>query len=115
MNSVTKYFGELSSNFGAAWNRFWFSPADTYSVSALRLLTCIMSLWYLLSFSTGLGEWFGVNGIIPLSAIRQLTLEPGEGWNGRVSYFYFLEDPTELWIVHGLGMLVLAAFTVGLA
>ncbi len=115
MNAVGKYFETLLSQWGAAWNRFWFTPADATAVSLLRILTGGMACWFLLSFATDLTIWFGTDGLLPIDTVRLLTEDETEKWNRRASYLILSDDPRFLTTVHVVGVIVALAFTVGLA
>lgn len=113
MNAIANYLEDLSSTWGAAWNRFWFQPASPAGVSLLRLLTGTMACWFLLSFIPDLTIWFGADGLLPIDMVRQLTQSPTGDWNGRASYLYLSDDPRWLIAVHVAAMMVAVAFTVG--
>jgi hypothetical protein len=115
MYPIARYFEDLSLRFGAGWNRFWFTPADPQVFGVLRLFAGLLALWYLLSFSSDLVTWFGPDGLLPVDTIAELTRQPDGEWNGRASYLYQANTPGLLRTAHVAGMVVLAAFTVGLA
>lgn len=115
MNAIAKYFRELTTAFGNGWNRFWFTPVDPFGVCLLRVLTGVMALWFVISFTPDLITWFGPNGLLPIESVQQLTADREALWNGRASYLYYVDEPALLWAVHVAGILVVAAFTLGLA
>jgi hypothetical protein len=115
MNAVARYFENLFARFGDGWNRFWFTPADPLCVSLIRVLTGLVALWFVLSYSADLIVWFGPNGLLPAGTVRQLTAEESGGWNGRFSYLNGIDDPGLLKAVHIAGVLVVASFMIGLA
>lgn len=115
MNAVARYFDSLFSVCGTAWNRFWFTPADPSGLCVLRVLTGVLALWFLLSFVFDLTTWFGPDGLLPIETVRQLTGTEDSAWNGRLSYLMYSDNPTLLRVLHGVGLLVVAAFTVGFA
>jgi uncharacterized membrane protein YphA (DoxX/SURF4 family) len=112
MNAIANYFKELTNHVGSGWNRFWFTPADVLGVCVLRIFVGLMSAWFILSYSHDLGSWWGANGLLPNETVQQLIGDL-ERWNGRASYFYFIDDPQLLWVVHIVGILMAVAFTLG--
>jgi hypothetical protein len=116
--AIKDYFAELADGVGGAWNRFWFRAVDPFSTSVLRIASGLMALLYLCSFNGELTRWFGPQGLLPSNNVRQLTgaassASEGAGTVFRFSYFYWLEQPVELWIAHVAGLLVVVLFTAG--
>ena len=54
-----------SSTIEATWTRFWFEPADPRPLAIVRMLTALLALVLLASYSADLDAWFGPNGMIP--------------------------------------------------
>lgn len=115
MNVVAKYFDELTSQAGASWNRFWFTPSNPGLVSLLRLLTGLMAVWYLAGYTSDLLVWFGADGLLPIDMAKFLTQNDAGDWNRRLSYWFVIDEPRALYVVHGLGLLVAALFAAGVA
>ncbi len=107
-SSVGNYFRTLCDRFGDGWNRFWFTPSDPFVLGPIRFFTGAILLYLHATLTPDLVRLFGAGGWLPTSAVAQLegTLRP--------SYLNFLSTPTELWVAHALGGLVLLLFTVGL-
>lgn len=105
--SVTDYFRRLGDEFGQGWTRFWFTPSDAATVSAIRMGVGLIVVYLHATLSFDLVALFGPNGLLPVADI-----EPLEG--GSFSYLNYLVAPGELWAVHLLGLAVLVAFTAGL-
>jgi hypothetical protein len=120
MNAISKYFAEFSESIGRGWNRFWFTPADPLPLSVLRILTGLVSLYYLASFGSDLVRWFGPGGLLPAETMQRLLgvseYSPVEQQDAvfHFSYLYFTNSPSALWVMHALGMLVVVLFTMGL-
>jgi len=112
------YWGHLFEQLGMRWNRFWFTPADPAPLCGLRLLAGLLSLYYVASFSTDLTRWFAADGLLTTETVRQLTSpetsDSGAPASFHWSYLNYAKKPFELWIVHLLGLAVLALFTAGL-
>ncbi len=100
------YFRRLSNVFGEAWTRFWFTPSDPSTVSAIRLLTGLVVVYLHATLSLDLIVFFGPQGMLPVSDIAPL-----EG--NTFSYLNYVHGTSELWIVHLLGLGVLALFAIG--
>lgn len=75
--------GPSPSTIEAAWNRFWFAPADPRPLAILRMLTAGLALVLLASYSADLDAWFGRGGMIPA--------DPAAAWRAPFSWSLF--DP----------------------
>jgi len=109
------YFNTLVERFGNGWNRFWFLRSDPINVCVLRILVGLLALWYQLSFTSDLIQWFASDGLLPSKAVSdaiQATDVPLGNWS-YWSYLNFAQQPAELWIAHGLGTVVLVLLTLG--
>jgi hypothetical protein len=107
-SAVVDYFREVSERFGTAWNEFWFRPSNPFTLCVLRILVGLLVLYWHLSFTTDLVEWFGPQGLLPLETVRSLRL------NAKLSLLDFARSPTDLWIAHWLGAAAIVCFTLGL-
>jgi hypothetical protein len=103
---VTGYFSRLSGGFGRGWTRFWFTPSDPATVSAIRLLAGAIVVYLHATLSFDLIAFFGPDGLLPAADISPL-----EG--DTFSYLNYLTTPAELWAVHVLGLVVLVLFAAG--
>lgn len=112
------YWETLSSRFGAAWNRFWFTPASVVPVAGLRWLVGLASLYFVASHTADLTVWFGTRGLLPVDTVTRLTGEVTESGaassNLHWSYLNYFTRPVELWVAHTIALGVVALFTVGL-
>ena len=107
-SAVVDYFSEVSERFGAAWNEFWFRSSNPLTLCVLRILVGLLVLYWHLSFTTDLVEWFGPQGLLPLETVQSLPL------GAKLSLLDFARSPTDLWIAHGLGTAAILCFTLGL-
>jgi hypothetical protein len=114
MHTMREYFGELSQGFGTAWTRFWFTPRNPVVLCLLRVLTGIVALYYVVSHSADLVRWFGPDGVLNASTTQRLTGADQLRYSFHYSYLYLAETPASLWILHGAGLLVVLAFTLGI-
>jgi hypothetical protein len=110
---MNAYFRELSEQTGAAWNRFWFTSRDPYTLCVLRILVGLLAIFYLVSHTADLADWFAADGILPPDTTRRLAGAERSRYFFHVSYLYLVRTPTELYALHVAGLVVLAAFTVG--
>ncbi|MFT5524956.1 MAG: hypothetical protein ACI9G1_000707 [Pirellulaceae bacterium] len=119
MNQIATYFRELADGVAGGWNRFWFAKRDPQIVCLLRVLTGLLALYFVGSFTTELSTWFAANGILPSETIWRLTGESEFSVGGadsvyRWSYLHLVDSPSLLMVVHIAGLLVVLAYTVGL-
>jgi hypothetical protein len=114
MTAVTDYLSRLASDFGAAWNRFWFTPRDARGVCLLRILTGILATYFLVSHTPDLLRWFGPGGLLPVETVRQLIGGNASEFTFRPSYLNQLQSPSALWTVHLVAILIAVAFTLGI-
>jgi hypothetical protein len=106
MNQVSSYFARLFSAFGGGWTRFWFTPSDPATLSAMRVPAGLLAAYLHGTLLFDVVAFFGPNGLLPTAEIAPL-----EG--ATFSYLNYLSTPGELWAVQLLGLAVLLMFTVG--
>ena len=106
MKYLFNYFARLGDAFERRWSRFWFVPSDPTTLSAIRLLTGLVVVYWHATLSFDLVAFFGPQGLLPAADILPL-----EG--GAFSYLNYLSTPGELWTVHLLGLAVLMMFAAG--
>lgn len=109
MSALRSYFHDLTGTVGTAWNRFWFVPSDPFTLCVLRVLTGLVAIYFVGSFSFDLVSYFGPDGLLPISTATQLR---GDSWTG-FTMFQWSSDPGELWTLHVLGLVILVLFTLG--
>ena len=103
--AIHQYARQLTTTIGQGWNRFWFTPSGSARLSWMRLFVGLIGLYQLATYGLDLHRLFGVDGMLPLDAIRTLY---GESW----SYLDYV-SPAQLTAVHWLGMAVVGLFTMG--
>src|SRR4051812_41376302 len=72
MTAVAAYFRRLSDEAGAAWNRFWFTPASPLPLARLRIAVGLLALAYLLSWTADLARMFAGDGLLPPATVQEL-------------------------------------------
>lgn len=106
---VGDYLREVTERFGQAWNHFWFTPSDAFVLSVVRVCTGLIGLYTVLTYTADLGLLLGPDGLLAWDTIAEMR-----GNYASFSYFAWLSTPTQVWIAHLAGLLVLVMFTVGL-
>ena len=91
-----------------AWNTFWFTPRSSLLPAVMRIGTGLLVLYSLAVWTPYLNQFLGADGLLPLE-YRQLLFGNPFAW----SHLDALTSPGMLWVVHGLAILIVAAFTVG--
>jgi hypothetical protein len=88
--------------------RFWFEPAETRPLAAVRILAAALGLCLLWSYAEDLQAWFGPGGMVPLDAAR--------GWRPRfgISLFDLATTAGSLWAVFGMTVAAFTALLLGL-
>ncbi|MFO0899647.1 MAG: hypothetical protein U0836_19640 [Pirellulales bacterium] len=106
-HAVGNYAEELSERFGAGWNTFWYQPTNPFTLCLLRILVGLLVLYWHLSFTWDLVEWFGPQGLVPLEMIQ--AVRPGS----KLSLLDRAATPADLWVFHWLGAAAIGCFLLG--
>jgi uncharacterized membrane protein YphA (DoxX/SURF4 family) len=109
MHALTEYLDELWRSASSSWNRFWFTPTTPQTLCLLRLLAGAMLVYTHGVWSIDLVGFFGPDGRLPLEFARAMHNTP-LAW----SFLHQLQSPLALWTAHGLSLIVLMLFTLGL-
>jgi hypothetical protein len=112
MQSVREYFSELLLRFGQGWNRFWYTASDPFALSVIRIATGLVALYCLLTFTPDLTLFFKDGGLLPTELVAEFS--GNDALNvATLSYLSYLHTPTELYVAHVIGAIVLLLFTAG--
>ncbi|HEY2759430.1 MAG TPA: hypothetical protein VGI75_01765, partial [Pirellulales bacterium] len=103
-------FREIPMRVGRGWTRFWFTPSDPIVLSLLRALVGLVALWWYLSILPNLQEWFGPNGIFPLSMAMEWRGDSGFA----ISILDYVHTGSQLWLVYILGLISILMMVFGL-
>ncbi len=103
------YFSRLFEALGTAWNRFWFTPSDPFTLAALRVLTAGVALALYLSYLPDLERLFGPNGMLSEESMLRLR-----GTVSVFSIFDYAETTAKLWFFYWIGAAAIGLFLVGL-
>ena len=93
----------LAAGFGEGWTRFWFTPSDPTTLSAIRLFTGLVVVYLHATLSFGLGAVFRPRR--PAAGGARSRRSKASSF----SYLNYLSTPGELWTVHLIGLAVLIA------
>lgn len=127
MNSVGDYLRTLTREFGAGWNRFWFTPAEVSTLGVLRLATGLVLVYWLATYTPDLADFFGPEGLAPQSTLgrleeparnNRLTVIPQQVRESlprphRWSYLNLLTTPKSLMLGHAAALAIAALFAAG--
>jgi len=104
---MSNYLATLTEQFGTGWNRFWFRRTDPTTLGVLRVLSGLMALYMVGTYSFDLVRWFAPGGMLPNEVVVQLS------GRYRWSILYLATNVTQLWTVHAISLAVLVLFTAG--
>ncbi|HTN75838.1 MAG TPA: hypothetical protein VL096_11350 [Pirellulaceae bacterium] len=111
---TTSHTPSLSSEFGSAWNRFWFTPSDPLPLCLLRMGVGAILLLYLGVLTPDLTIWYGAEGIVTPELYDRVVIGGSEvNQFAYWSYLSYLTSPTQLKLIHAAGLAIAALFTVG--
>jgi hypothetical protein len=112
MQSITRYFNDLSATIGGAWNRFWFTPTRATTLGCLRIATGLLALLAVATYLPDLERWFGEDGMLPMSLIRDLYRPEGQIL-GQRSVFDVLR-PEWITPAYWISLGIIAFYTLGI-
>ncbi len=132
LQPVWSYLRELGSHLVRGWPRFWFTPIDATSVALIRICVGLVVFTTHLLTITDFVDFVGPHAWVDAQAIRELR--DAETWKKHPSFeggpelaeqmagferatqsiWFYIEEPTAIWIVHGLIMLGTLCFVLGL-
>jgi hypothetical protein len=114
MNAALAAVRQWCQSVVSAWDRFWFTPDQPYTLALIRILGGAMLFYTHLVWTLRLNEFLGPNGWLPPETVALLN-QPASGapiyaW----SYLAAVQSPTLLWTLHIAGLVILALLVVGL-
>jgi hypothetical protein len=100
---------DVLASVGEAWNRFWFTPADSRPLALVRIGAgaIALALWW--SYAADLQAWFGPAGVLPADTVREWRSPYG------FSLFDWAATPAALAVLFGATGVVFALLLVGFA
>jgi hypothetical protein len=78
VNTPAFAVSDAARDLGAAWLRFWFTPADPRPLAAARIGVGLLGLVLLWSYAADLDRWFGAAGVVP-SGVAVSWRSAGDG------------------------------------
>ena len=109
MSALTGYVRDYVNAWASAWDRFWFTPTDPFTLAVIRILTGAMLFYTYLVWTFDFESFFGEHPWISHEAIA--TLGDREfAW----SHFNWIDSPGLLRVIHGVALIVFGMLTVGL-
>src|SRR5688572_16037998 len=113
--SSSGYFTDLTESIGAAWNRFWFTPASPLPCAILRILVGLIALAHFGSLWIDHDRWYAPDGLLTSQSVNTLlTVGSQQDTTNRFSYLNYLPGATELQVAYIAALVAAAAFTLGL-
>jgi hypothetical protein len=106
---VSDCFGEYFGSWSVAWNNFWFQPQNPATLGIMRILVGSIVFYSHLVWTIELTTFVGPDGLLP-EEYRELLFGNSFAW----SHLQWFSSPTALLTVHGLGLVVIAMFALGL-
>ncbi len=111
--SVGDYFKRLTMSFGEGWNRFWYTPGDPLPLCLIRVITGLVALLFVGSYTWDLTYFFAEGGLLPFELTEQYPPYNAVYNPATLSYLTYLESPPSLQLAHWIGIGILVLFTVG--
>ncbi len=128
LQPMWSYLRELGGHLVRGWPRFWFTPIDPTPLALIRICTGLVVFTTHLLTITQFQEYVGPHGWIDAQAIRELR-DPELYRNHPMigdpelaasferssqSIWFYVQDPTAIWIIHGFFMLAVLCMIAGL-
>lgn len=108
---ITAYFRELYRGVVDGWNWFWFTPTDPATLGLIRIFAGSMLFYTHLVWSIDLNGFMGEQGRFSHDLVARMH----RGSDFAFSYLpVFDGNPSMLWLVHLIGLVVLLMFALGL-
>lgn len=108
LNPVVRPVSEFARSLARDWDAFWFTPADPTLLGLLRVLTGLMLLYTHAVWGLRLADFFGPSSWLSPDLVRALQRD------GFAYSFWWWVPSGWLWPAHGLSMVILALFAMGL-
>jgi hypothetical protein len=112
--AVQAYFSELARGTAQAWTRFWFTPTDPATLSAIRILAGLMLLYTHAIWSIDLVEFFGPQSWVNPQAMPAYYSARSMSDTWAWSHFWWIESTEGLWAAHLAALVVFLLLTLGL-
>lgn len=97
------------SSVADAWERFWFTPAESGSLAFVRIAAAGIGLGLLWSYASDLQDWLGPTGVLPTEMVREWRTPWG------VSLFDWVIAPSSVAALFTATCVAFGLLLVGLA
>ena len=108
-----KYWSTLCNRFGSGWTRFWFTPSDPIVLCLLRFMVGLVALWWFLGLLPVVQEWYGPQGMFPLSLAQELRKDAAGDLTFAIPVLDWIESPSQLWLAYYLGLASIVLMIAG--
>jgi hypothetical protein len=112
MNAIASAIQHWLNASWAAWNRFWFRPAQPHTLALVRILGGLMLLYTHFVWTINQALFLGRDSWINAQAAAQLNTAP-DGSNYTWSYLYYVDSPWLLTLLNFGACLVFLMLTLG--
>ena len=100
----------FASRWAAAWDQFWFRACDPATLGVIRICTGCLVFYAHLVWALQWSTFFGEHGLVPDRYRRLLFGDSGDyAW----SVFDVANSSPAVWVVHGLGLVIVLLFMLG--
>jgi hypothetical protein len=96
--------------WSAAWNRFWFTPADPLPLAVIRIATGLLLAWSMAVWLLDVDAFFGTGGWQRPENVWRSNDQPWQ-W----SWYFAAPSPTGTRVLCGITLIAAVLLTIGLA
>lgn len=111
MAKIIQSFGLALRKAPGAWDAFWFTPASGRLLGLMRIFVGLSVVYTHAIWSLELETFFGREGVLPAEYSQLLY---GENAASLWSHFFWIDSMRLLWVIHGVALVVMVLFTLGL-
>ena len=111
------YCRDFVESFGQGWNRFWYTPAHPLPLGIMRIVTGLLLLASLLTYTSDLQRFLSNYGVLPVDTVVALQTRALENGGEKLPWRWSYLDGLggrELEIAHYVGIAVVVAYTLGI-
>ncbi|MEO1993085.1 MAG: HTTM domain-containing protein [Pirellulales bacterium] len=98
------------SDWGDAWNRFWFTPSEPLVLAVIRIATGLLLTWSMVVWFLDVDAFFGMNGWQTPENVWRSNDQPWQ-W----SWYFVAVSPSSVRVLCGITLIAALLLTLGLA
>jgi uncharacterized membrane protein YphA (DoxX/SURF4 family) len=98
------------ADWAAAWNAFWFTPADPLPLAVVRIATGLLLTWSCVVWLLDVDAFFGNRGWLAATEVWRMNDQPWQ-W----SWYFAASSPTMIRVLAGVTLVAAILLTIGLA